>query len=49
MRYIESKRRIADEILHIILDNDRSTFVDAFCGGCSVIERVPSTYIRISN
>lgn len=49
MRYIGSKRRIADEILPIMLDNDRSTFVDAFCGGCSVIERVPSTYRRIAN
>ena len=49
MRYIGSKRRIADEILPIMLDNDRNTFVDAFCGCCSVIERVPSTYRRIAN
>ena len=49
MRYIGSKRRISDEILHIMLDNDRSTFVYAFCGGCSVIDRVSSTYMRIAN
>ena len=49
MRYIGSKRRIADEILPIMLDNDINTFVDAFCGGCSVIERVPFTYMRIAN
>ena len=44
-----SKRRIADDILPIMLNNDSKTFVDAFCGGCSVIERVPPSYRRIAN
>mgnify|MGYP002706026296 CR=1 FL=1 len=44
-----SKRRIADEILPIMLgSSDSKVFVDAFCGGCSVIERVPSSYRRIA-
>lgn len=44
-----SKRRIADEILPIMLDKEHDTFVDAFCGGCSVITRVPPSYRRIAN
>lgn len=49
MRYMGSKRRIADEILPIMLgSSDSKVFVDAFCGGCSVIERVPSSYRRIA-
>ncbi len=36
------------EILPIMLDKEHDTFVDAFCGGCSVIENVPDTYRRIA-
>lgn len=44
-----SKARIVHEILPIMLDKEHDTFVDAFCGGCSVIENVPDTYRRIAN
>ena len=44
-----SKARIVHEILPIMLDKEHDTFVDAFCGGCSVIENVPNTYRRIAN
>lgn len=50
MKYMGSKRRIADEILKVMLSNyNGNVFVDAFCGGCHVIEKVPSTYLRIAN
>lgn len=49
MKYMGSKRKIVDDILPIMLDNEHDTFVDLFCGGCSVIEKVPSTYTRIAN
>lgn len=47
-----SKQRIADEILSAIYAHAKptDTFVDLFCGGCSVIERVdPNQYRRIAN
>lgn len=44
-----SKAGIVHEILPIMLDKEHDTFVDAFCGGCSVIENVPDTYRRIAN
>ena len=44
-----SKARIVHEILPIMLDKEHDTFVDAFCGGCSVIKNVPNTYRRIAN
>lgn len=44
-----SKRRIADEILPLMLDKEHDTFVDAFCGGCGVITHVPPSYRRIAN
>ena len=49
MKYMGSKARIVHEILPIMLDKEHDTFVDAFCGGCSVIENVPDTYRRIAN
>jgi len=49
MKYMGSKRRIVDEILPIMLDKEHDTFVDAFCGGCSVITHVPPSYRRIAN
>ena len=48
MKYMGSKARIVHEILPIMLDKEHDTFVDAFCGGCSVIENVPDTYRRIA-
>lgn len=46
-----SKSRIESEILPIMLkDMDKDTcFVDMFCGGCHVIERVPNNLRRIAN
>ena len=49
MKYMGSKARIVHEILPIMLDKEHDTFVDAFCGGCSVIENVSDTYRRIAN
>ena len=51
MKYMGSKRRIVNDILPIMMEkmNDDTTFVDMFCGGCHVIEKVPSTYRRIAN
>ena len=44
------KGRIVNEILPIMLSSyDGNTFIDIFCGGCSVIEHVPNTYRRIAN
>lgn len=45
-----NKQKIVNEILPIMLENyNGNTFVDIFCGGCSVIENVPNTYRRIAN
>lgn len=51
MKYMGSKRRIVNEILPIMMNdmNESTAFVDIFCGGCHVIERVPSSYKRIDN
>ena len=50
MKYMGSKRRIVKHILPIMLYSyNGNTFVDAFCGGCSVIQNVPSSYKRIAN
>ena len=42
MMYIGSKRRIAKEILAIILKDRRpnQTYVEPFCGGCNAIDKV---------
>lgn len=45
-----NKQRIADEIIPIMLDNSLSnTFVDLFCGSCSIIQRIPDSFHRIAN
>lgn len=50
MKYQGNKSRIVKEILPIMLDGyDGDVFVDAFCGSCSVIQEVPSSYVRIAN
>ncbi|WP_262499660.1 hypothetical protein [Prevotella amnii] len=40
MKYLGSKRRIAKDILPIILDGMREGdyFIDAFCGGCNLLD-----------
>ena len=51
MKYQGSKRRIVKEILPIILNGmkEGDCFVDAFCGGCNLLDKVPSTFKRIAN
>ena len=51
MKYMGNKQKIADEILTVIFNDSKKTdtFVDLFCGSCSVIERVPDSYIKIAN
>lgn len=50
MKYMGSKRRIVDDIIPVMFGMyDGNTFVDMFCGGCSVIESVPSAFRRIAN
>lgn len=50
MKYLGSKNRIVDEIIPIMLKNyNGNCFVDLFCGGCSVVENIPSHYKRIAN
>lgn len=51
MKYLGSKRRIAKDILPIILDGMREGdyFVDAFCGGCNLLDKVPNKFKRIAN
>lgn len=51
MKYLGSKRRIAKDILPIILGGMKKGdyFVDAFCGGCNLLDKVPDTFKRIAN
>lgn len=51
MKYLGSKRRIAKDILPIILDGmkEGDYFIDAFCGGCNLLDKVPDTFNRIAN
>ena len=51
MKYMGSKRRIVNDILPIMMKdmNENTAFIDAFCGGCHIIEKVPSQYRRIAN
>lgn len=51
MKYMGNKQRIANEILNCIFNNseDTNTFVDLFCGSCSVIEQVPDSFFKIAN
>lgn len=50
MKYMGNKNRIAADILRVMLEkNENNVFVDLFCGGCSVIEKVPTTFRRIAN
>lgn len=51
MKYLGSKRRIAKDILPIILANRKpeQVFVDIMCGGCNLIDKVPQGAGRIAN
>lgn len=49
MKYQGSKARIVSSILPLMLDDDHTSFVDVFCGGCNVIAEVPPRYDRYAN
>jgi len=51
MKYLGSKRRLVNEILPIMFPYLKlgMSFVDAFCGGCSIIQHVPKSVNRIAN
>lgn len=50
MKYQGNKAKIANEILPIMLDSYKGHFFyDMFCGSCSIIQDVPTNYIRIAN
>lgn len=51
MKYMGSKRRVAKEIIPIMLKNSHSgqCFYDMFCGGCNLIDKIPSTFKRFAN
>lgn len=51
MKYMGSKNRIAKHIIPIMLkemeDKRYTTWVEPFCGGCNMIDKVPDKYRRI--
>mgnify|MGYP000039716593 CR=1 FL=1 len=51
MKYLGSKRKIANEIIPIMTKDlkDGGYFVDAFCGGCNLIDKVPNNFNKIAN
>lgn len=51
MKYQGSKRRIAKDILPIILKDRRpdQVYVEPFCGGCNLIDKVPQGIGRIAS
>lgn len=51
MKYMGNKSRIRNEIIPILLKGSKGneTFIDAFCGSCSIIEEIPASYKRIAN
>lgn len=51
MKYQGSKNRTASEIIPLMTGklNKGDYFVDLFCGGCNLIDKVPRDFIRLSN
>lgn len=51
MKYMRNKSRIRNEIIPILLKGAKGdeTFIDAFCGSCSIIEEIPVSYKRMAN
>ena len=51
MKYQGSKNRIAKDIIPIMLNgmNYGDYFIDAFCGGCNLLDKVPNSFNRIAN
>lgn len=51
MKYMGSKAKTADDIVSIMMQDmtPQTAFVDAFCGGCHVVGKVPGSFRRIAN
>jgi DNA adenine methylase len=51
MKYMGSKNRISKYIVPLILENieDGMPFIDACCGGCNIIDKIPNTIKRYAN
>lgn len=50
MKYMGSKNRIAKYILPLILNGKYSgTYIEPFCGGANIIDKVPCSFTRIGN
>ena len=51
MKYMGSKRRIAKDIIPVMLKNieDGQNFYDLFCGGLNLIDKIPKHINRIAN
>lgn len=52
MKYMGSKRRIAAELLAVMMQSyqdEHPAFVDVFCGGCNMLDKVPENWKRIAN
>lgn len=51
MKYMGSKNRIAKEIIPIMLKDyeDGMIFIDACCGGCNLIDKIPDHIPRYAN
>lgn len=53
MRYFGGKHRIAPVLAEFLTSEMErlklDTFLDAFCGSCSVVSRIPATYTRVAN
>ena len=48
MRYLGGKKRFAAQLIQAMQPTPEDTFVEPFCGGCAVIQRVPC-HRRIAN
>lgn len=51
MVYLGSKNRIGSDIVGVITKDmsESDNFIDAFCGGCNLIDKVPTTFNRVAN
>lgn len=53
MRYKGSKHRLAKHLAPIFIkdmvDNHINTYIEPFCGVCSVLKDIPTSYLRIAN
>lgn len=51
VKYMGSKARIANDILGVILchNKNKKYYIEPFCGGCNVIDKVPDQYFKIAS